>query len=328
MRITIVLMLFLVRAPAQAQTDAWANKLFEGKTNHKFGVVPWGADLHHRFPVKNIYAVPLEITQVRVSCGCVTAKAVDRMLAPGATTFIDATMDGRRFRGDKSVTIYVTVGPKFISTAQLTVSATSRTDIVFNPGHANFGIVSPGDSVTQVVDVEYAGRLDWRIQDVVTEGTPFKATVTETYRSTGVQVGYRINLSMAQDVAPGMIKKPVLLKTNDPNSPLIPLLVEANVQALISVTPPKVDLGTLAKGMSVTKRVLVQGKKPFRITKVDGTGEGIKVDSVRPSSDGTLHVVTFAISPEKVGEVRRELLIRTDLQQAPLKTELTGVVSQ
>jgi hypothetical protein len=53
--------------PAQQQPQEWAAKLFGSPTNlvHDFGSVPRGAQLHHDFVMTNIYAVPIEITNVR-----------------------------------------------------------------------------------------------------------------------------------------------------------------------------------------------------------------------------------------------------------------------
>ena len=61
----------------------------------------------------NIYAVPLEITNIRVSCGCLTATPVPKVLQPREAGYIEVTMDARRFNGPKTVTVHVTVGPTF-----------------------------------------------------------------------------------------------------------------------------------------------------------------------------------------------------------------------
>ena len=67
--------ILLLAQTAAAQSTAWADKLFGGVTAHDFGVVPRGAQLKHSFKITNIYKEPLEITQVRVSCDCLTATA-------------------------------------------------------------------------------------------------------------------------------------------------------------------------------------------------------------------------------------------------------------
>src|SRR3954469_22805169 len=100
--------------PALAQQGAWANKLFSNETVHDFGVVPRGAQLKHSFKITNIYKEPLEITNVRVSCNCLTAVPSAKVLQPNETATLDLTMDGRQFSGPKSIRIYVTVGPRYI----------------------------------------------------------------------------------------------------------------------------------------------------------------------------------------------------------------------
>ena len=62
-------------AVAQQQPQSWAEKMFKDGVNHDFGSVARGAQLLHRFPIKNIYAVPLTITSLQSSCGCGTATA-------------------------------------------------------------------------------------------------------------------------------------------------------------------------------------------------------------------------------------------------------------
>ena len=112
-------------------------------------------------------------------------------------------MDGRRFTGPKSVIVRVSVGPEFTSSADVKVTATSRADVVFNPGDVEFGAVDHGQTASQTVDVEYAGPLDWRISEVVVgKEQPFEASESETYRKPG-KVGYQIKVTLKADAAPG-----------------------------------------------------------------------------------------------------------------------------
>src|SRR5436305_1540493 len=88
--------------PAQ---NSWAEKMFKDGTSHDFGSVPRGAQLFHRFTMTNIYAVPLQLLDVHSSCGCATVTPSTRVLEPRGTAFIDVTMDGRRFTGQKSIRV-------------------------------------------------------------------------------------------------------------------------------------------------------------------------------------------------------------------------------
>src|SRR5437763_9109198 len=95
----------------------------------------------------NPYAVPMTVTQVRVSCGCVTWSAPPGPIGPKESASLDITMDARKFQGPKSVAVFVTVGPQYVSTAVLQVTAVSRTDVVVNfadQQRTTLGIVPQG----------------------------------------------------------------------------------------------------------------------------------------------------------------------------------------
>jgi len=306
--------------PASAQATevkAWAEKMFQGITTHDFGSVPHGTQLQYSFAVKNIWAVPIQITDIRPSCGCVKATPSTRMLQPHESATLDIAMDGRRFTGPKSVMVYVTVGPDYISTAALKVTAVARPDVVLNPGEVNFGVVRGGQTPTQIVDVEYAGSLDWRITEVVKNGAaPINVTPEELYRQppTGRQagkVGYRLTVVLKADAPPGVFKHELMLKTNDPASPVLPVVVEGNVQASLAVSPGLVPMGTVKVGQEKTFKVTVRADRSFQIVAVDGQGEGIT--AVLPAQAALVHQLTLKCKPGQAGELRKQLLIRTDM---------------
>jgi len=325
----LALLAVLAGAPA-APAQGWASKLFKNGTAHDFGTVPRGAQLFHRFPITNIYAVPLEVTQIRVSCGCVNAVPSKRVLQPRETATIDVTMDGRRFSGAKNVTVYVTVGPTYISTAELRVTANSRADVVFNPGQVSFGAVAHGQTPTQSVDVEYAGALDWRLTEVLTRNAPFTVTLRELYRKRGqgnIQVGYQVKVTLKADAAPGALKQEVHLRTNDPATPLVSVLVEGTVEASLQVSPSPLPLGSAKAGEAVVRRVVVRGKKPFRVTSVDGLGNGLALGAPLSTTPALVQTITLSCKPEQAGDFRRQVQIRTDLQGASAPLVIEGAVA-
>jgi hypothetical protein len=320
----LVLVALLTGAAASpAQAPSWADKMFKDGTSHDFGSVPRGAELFHRFAMTNIYAVPLQILDVRTSCGCSTATASTKLLQPHEVGSIDVHMDGRKFTGPKSIRVYVTVGPEFTSTAELHVSANSRADVVFNPGQLTFGVVAHGDTPSQTIDVEYAGALDWRVTNVVTNGAPFDVTLEELYRQPGKpgqpgKVGYRAKFTLQAKAPVGALKQEVFLQTNDPASQLVPVLVEATVQAMLSVSPDPVPFPDMRVGEDMTRKVMVRGGRPFRIVAVDGAGAGLSVAGKLPTEPPAVqHTLMLRCHPDKPGDIKRVLQIKTDLPGAP-----------
>jgi hypothetical protein len=316
----LVVALGTTSAPAQG----WAEKMFKEGLAHNFGTVPRGAQLFHKFTITNIYAVRMEITQVKSGCGCVTATATKRVLEPRESTTIEVSMDARRFTGPKTVAVRVTVGPEFISSAELKVSAHSRADIVFNPGDVNFGVVTRGQTPMKTIDVEYAGTLAWQVSDaVVPKDAPITADFKEMYRRPG-QVGYQVRVTLKAEAPAGTQKQIVYLKTNDPASPLVPVLVEAMVQSSITVSTPTLMLTGIKVGSAVMRKVVVRGTQPFRVVAVEGTDDGISLAGEPPATAALQQVLTFKCQPNQPGEFKRELKIKTDLDDAPVTVTIEG----
>jgi hypothetical protein len=311
------LLLGLMSLPAHAQNTPWAQKMFLGVNSHDFGTVPHGAKLKHRLVIKNIWAVPLEITEIRSTCGCVEATANSKILQPKEQGFIDVTMDTSRFTGPKSVNLLVTVGPKFVSTAAVQITAVIRGDVVFNPGGINFGLVQAGPDQARSLDVEYAGTLDWRILEIVkSKSAPFSVTAREMFRQKGGlilkngKVGYRLEVELDPKAPPGFFRQELLLKTNDPASPTLTVYVEGNVQAGLSVTPETVKFDPIKVGAKATQKVVVVGQQPFRIVRVDGAGGGVQVDC--PDELNTNHVIVVNLQTTQAGDINRKLILHTE----------------
>jgi hypothetical protein len=302
----------LLTPPAYGQSAAWADKLFKGNTTHDFGVVPRGTQLEYRFPMTNIWAVPIDIVEVRQSCGCVHAEAHPQHLGPRESGYLEVHMDGTRFSGPKTVTIYVRIGPQFTSTATLQVSATSRMDVVFNPGEVNFGVVAGGATSPepQVVDIEYAGNMNWKVTDISTNGAPVDVSFSEFNRQPG-RVGYHITVTLKPDAPPGLIKQELTVNTNDPNSPKVPLLLEATVQAALAVSPHSLNFGVVKVGSTIVKRVVIKAAEPFSIPSVEGIGEGVDVDL--PAGAAKTQILTVKYQPEQAGDLVKQLRIKTSL---------------
>jgi hypothetical protein len=307
--------LVAVSASAASANDS-ADHLFPER-GHDFAAVPRGAQLLHRFAWTNGERARLEIVDVRASCTCVTVHTKPRALEPGQTGIVEVLVDGRKFVGQKTFVVHLTMQNERQRIVTLQVSAHVRPDVVYNPGQVNFGIVPVGGSAKQTVELEYAGSLDWRITELAQAHPHLDVTLEEMYRKPGA-AGYRIHVALRTDCPPGDLKAELLFKTNDTNLPVTPLLVEAVVRPVITAAPSPLSFGLVHAGQTSTRRIAVRGEKPFRITKVEGGGEGLDV-SVSGNSPN-VQFVTVAWQAGSAGELQRTLVIHTDCPQQPTVT--------
>src|SRR5262249_12904562 len=136
----------------------------------------------------------------------------------------------------------------FHGATQLNVTATSRTDIILNPGQLTFPIVLAGRrSAPQVLNLECVGKHNWRLTELDTNGALVDASYKETFRLAG-RIGYQLLVSLKTNIPPGPFRYQIFLKTNDQTMPHLPILIEGTVQEELSVVPKALNLGSVKVG--------------------------------------------------------------------------------
>jgi hypothetical protein len=287
---------------AEAQELSWAQKLFE-KQNHDFGVVARGADVNYRFRVRNPYAETVHISDVRTTCGCSAAKIAKYTLAPGEETYLEVAMDTRRFIRKKESGVVVKFTAPRVTEIRLPLKVYIRTDVVFSPGAAKFGAVDFGSSAERKIDIAYAGRNNWKILKVKTTSEHLETDLKGGPRGNG-RVNYTLRVKLKPGAPAGNLRERVTLVTNDARNPFVPMAVTARIEADVTITPAFLSIGRIAPGESKFRNIVIRGKKPFAIEKIEceSNHEAFKVrlpktDDVRP-----VHVLPLTFTaPKKLG---------------------------
>jgi len=308
--LSVLMIVAFCAAPAGAQQ--WAAKMFE-TTKHDFGSVARGAKVEFRFKLTNRYLEDVHIAQVRSSCSCTKARIEKPLLKTYETGAIVATIDTRAFQGNKSATLTVTFDKPYPAVVQLQDSVYIRSDIVFNPGSVSLGEVDQGKPIERKVAVNYAGRGNWQVVDVRSDNPHVSGGVVETGRYGG-RVSYDLIVRVDENSPVGYLRDHLMLVTNDRRMTQVPLLVEGRVVSSITVSPASLFLGVVHPGEKVEKRVVVRGRKPFKILSIDCDDEHFKFGTLADSEAKSLHLVpvTF-IGGDSAGKVARTIYIQTDL---------------
>jgi hypothetical protein len=293
-----------------ASASTWGEALFD-ETSRDFGSVPRGPTLTHPFRIVNKTGAPVQISNVRVSCGCTTAHALQTYLAPGQETAVLIEMDTRRFSGAKSVTIYVQFNQPRFDEVRLTITANSRDDISFVPESLNFGKVKRGAPAKANATVTFLGNANWQITGVSCDSNFVQTSVEQTRRN-GSEVAYQLTANLRSDTPVGKWFTDLWVQTNNPSAPRIRLPLTVEVEAPLTISPATVGLGEVKAGKLAERKVIVRGERPFRILAVQGTDKELTVRDSNPESKN-LHVLTVAFHPQRAGEVQRTLRVLTDL---------------
>lgn len=310
-----------------ASAQEWAQKMFD-KQKVDFGVVARGADAVQMIKVTNLYKETIHIASVTTTCGCSAAKPEKNTLASREVTSISVTMDTRKFTKRKDSNVVVTIDKPYYAQVRIPVTAYIRTDVVLQPGSANFGAVAQGQESTRQVDISYAGRDDWKLSDVKSASKYVDAKVTETSRDGG-RATYMLTVRLLPSAPTGLLRTQLTLSTNDANAPTFPVLVEARVESDITITPGKVSLGTVAAGSEVSQNIVVRGRKPFSISDVTCASKNMTVAANIQEATRPVHVLKLDITvPDKVGDFSEELSVTIPGRPEPVKFIAYGKIAK
>jgi hypothetical protein len=311
-----------------ADPNDWAKAMFDS-TSHDFGIVARGADVVHKFRVKNLYKEDIQISNVTTSCGCTAPQFDNTPVKTGGETYVTISMDTLKFQHLKTSTVTVQFAQPRFAEVKIPVQVYIRSDVVLTPGSINFGALGIGAKADRSVEIAYAGRDDWKIDKVVTGDPNVQAKAVETAR-TGGQVNYRLDVSLLPTAPVGLLRKQMTLVTNDAQGNQIPVLVQARVEPDITVTPSAVQLGTVAPGTETMRTVLLRStnNKPFVIESVE-CNSNLQAFRMPPLGKEAkpLHVISLAFTaPNQLGAFTEKFIVTIEGRQNPVEFSAQGTI--
>jgi hypothetical protein len=319
------------QAFAQVQVQPVARQMIAAEQRtFDFGTVARSAKTEHRFEITNIYQQDMHISGIRASCGCTTPIIETEWIKPGETGTILARFNTGTFTGQKQATLTVTIDRPVRTELQLNVRGYIRSDIVFNPGEVNFGAIEEGTEKNLEVTLDYAGKSDWKIVDIVPTEPFLKSRFEEVSRANG-RVQYKIFVEILKNAPAGPLNSQIVFQTNDLRLKTVPLAVLGEVQSLLQVSPQALALGNLKAGEPVEQRFVVRSINEFRL--LDVQAENMEVIFEPSEAARKVHLVTLKLTPrpaEIEGDIHAKLVFKTDLDKdATIAVDLTyRVVSQ
>ena len=322
------LALLFAAFPASAQDPDWGRKMLD-KRDVNFGSVAKNADVVFKIQVKNIYKEAIQVTSLTTSCGCISWQ--DRApitLASGQSQELSIRLDTVRHQGEKHVIAYMSLlEPTRGSSTQVSIPVNGRIrqDVVLQTNLLNFGQVDQGKAMEHRMNVVYTGgRPDWAITQAKVNSAHLTTKVIEKSRYGGT-VNYDIVVTLKGDAPAAKLRDQMLLVTNDIGDVGYPVGVEAQVEPDIVVAD--VQFGQITSDQPKTVNVIVRGKKPFKIEKIERVkqDEAFKVKL----NDAVSHVhmipLTFTPSPEH-GLFEEEFFLTISGREQHVKFKAKGRV--
>lgn len=306
------------------QGSDWASDLFESRS-HNFGTVARAAKTEHVFEFENRTDREIRISHVRASCGCTTPIVPQKSIPAGEKGQVVARFNTASFVGQRGATLTVVFDRPNYREVQLRVDGYVRRDVVCNPGSLDFGKTDQAQSVTREIDIQYAGRNDWAINEIQSDVPGLELELKETRRQGG-RVGYSL-VATWNAQATGYLQSNVVLQTNDRLRPTIPLSVTGQSVSTLQISPANLYLGEVAPGETVQKRVIVRANDEFQLTGVRCEDQRVQCEYKEDAKSIQMIELTF-VANDQPGPFQMEVIVETNASQnATARLVVSGMIN-
>jgi hypothetical protein len=126
-------------------------------------------------------------------------------------------------------------------------------------------------------------------------------------------VSYQLNIAVGESAPAGYMHEGILLTTSEGNDRPIQIMVQGRVVREIRVGPRTLHFGSVAPREEATKRLIVSGKKPFRISSVEVDSDCFRFEIPEDGEPKKLHFVPVKFTAgDKPGAFVKRIYINTD----------------
>lgn len=295
----------------------WTATVFPERS-HNFGTVARGSKVRHSFPVVNSTSEIIHIQSYETKCGCTDVRLGAKEIPPGTQTVVEATIDTTKFEGAKSSGLILNLDRPTPVRVDLGLICFIQSELNLSPGQVDFGVVNRSAGAQANLNLTYSGpQPGWAITGASTISDHIVARLDAHPRTAGGPLVYNLTVKLNPTAPIGHFKDEINLKTNDQNTPTIPVSVAALVQSNVTVTPSVINLGAVRPGETVQKTFLVRSAQPFRVISADSKQAEITV-AAAPDQARPLHSMTFTFkAPATPGAFNAPIEIQTDLKDEP-----------
>jgi hypothetical protein len=226
-----------------------------------FGTVAKGDKIKATFQVRNTGTAPLEIGQVRPTCGC-TVASFDHSVAPGATGKIDAEVDTAGFSGPITKAVLVFSNDPTNPQVNLVIKADVKAFIDVLPRPLIiFRSVLQGEPATEKLTLVSTDGSDFKIEGASASGGPYQLSYRELPAKERIAERkgsqWELTVTIPATAPEGMLNQKIVVKTTAPKAPEVAINVTGAVRPVVQVIPPDVNFGTVAGDALIGHNVLI-----------------------------------------------------------------------
>jgi hypothetical protein len=278
------------------------------------GTVAVGASVRHTYELRNGGTAALHVL-VKPSCGCTTAD-YDRVIPPGASGHVSATLDTRNLRGAVAKTIHVTTDDPARPSLVLTI----RAKVI--------GLLDVAPTDKPILR-RAAGELrPFELIVAAPDGEPFAITRVEDdpiLRASALPIDgtpapghrrFRVILTPKADLAVGTYTPTITLVTTVPKAERFPLTPTIVVAGPLAVLPAQLRIRSCSAPATV--RITKTGASPFEVLGAAVSDRDFTASAASAEGGHAWDVtLRYVGTPDRHGPVNATLTITTNEPAQP-----------
>jgi len=250
---------------------------------YDYGTADNSRDIRHTFVIVNSGDAPLIIANTRATCGCTRTALGTNIVAPGASTELEARLSLRGFNGPKRSSIYIHSNDPLQPVFQVQFTGVATAEVSANPPIVVVEQAVPMSPADRSVTIVSRAEKPLSILSLTTRGGHFSATLSTN--KPGAEFTIAIHFAGVADH--GDHEGAIVITTDHPAYRAIEVPVRLTLLAPLAVTPPSLALPR-ARGAAPQHRYVVirsRDEQNFKLLRfaADDPDLPVTIQSTRPS---------------------------------------------
>lgn len=316
------MLLLIAFSPARARADlTFAAPMADA------GEVRSGVPLAHRFAFRNTGPLPVEITEVRGSCGCLTPKLEARLLQPGEEGAVQLSVNtlGQAAGPHRwKVTLtYRTGDTVFVTPLQFTARVV--TEVSVQPASLTVFADQP---VTQDLVLSDRRPRPLAVTEVRATSPTIQAAVAGEYRDPAGRLVRRIRVQVSSDCPEGRHDETICLETDDPQYTelRVPVTVVKRSRQALAISPSQLQV-EVPSGQKAASKLVILRDRENRPVVVEGVAcDDPAVDCQWATNGGAVATVRVTVARSRAQAPAGDAEVRVTVS-SPVRETLTVPVS-
>jgi len=269
---------------------------------YDFGISGPKEKITHTFKFTNYGTVPLQITRIHPSCGCMVALVSSKDIPPGGHGEINATFETKEYESEQVETITVYSNDTDKPETELIIRGKIKTEIAIVPQGLHLGNIEKGKTAVGRVKIFQLSQKPL-ILEKVEVNERFLTIKTSRFREEN-QRGINIDVTLRPEAQVGELREVITFHTNLKKRPRIDIPIWANILGKIIVQPKALSFGTVSKGDKIPQTIILTSSEETRLRVLKVTCD-LPFIHVSPFFDEKHNIVKIYANVDKISPAGR-----------------------